>query len=72
MLETKYSDTLLIWSLDMLQPNNSIQMQKILHTKFVQTHCCMKLIRVFTGCHSTGHFKRQMHKKQNLGQNTME
>ena len=30
------------------------------------------LIRVFTVCHSIKHFKRQMHKKQNLRQKSME
>ena len=29
-------------------------------------------IRVFTVCHSTKHFKRQMHKKQNLRHKSME
>ena len=30
------------------------------------------LIRVFTVCHSTKHFKRQLHKKQNLNEKSME
>ena len=30
------------------------------------------LIRVFTVCHSTKHFKRPMHKKQNLSRKSME
>ena len=28
-------------------------------------------IRVYTVCHSTKYFKKQLHKKQNLGQNSM-
>ena len=30
------------------------------------------LIRVYTVCLSTSYFKKQLHKKQNLGQNNME
>ena len=30
------------------------------------------LIRVYTVCHSSRFFKKQMHKKQNLGKNSLE
>ena len=30
------------------------------------------LIRVYTVCHSTKYFKKELHKKQNLGQKSME
>ena len=30
------------------------------------------LIRVYTDCHSTKYFKKQLHKKQNLGKKSME
>ena len=30
------------------------------------------LIRVYIVCHSTKYFKKQLHKKRNLGQNSME
>ena len=30
------------------------------------------LIRVYTVCHSAKYFKKQLHKKQNLGQNSLE
>ena len=37
-----------------------------------QTAPRSSLIRVYTACHSTMYFKKQLHKKQNLGQKVME
>ena len=37
-----------------------------------QTALKSSLIRVYTVCHSTNYFKKQMHKMQDLGENSME
>ena len=37
-----------------------------------QTAPRSSLIRVYTVCHSNKYFKKQLHKKQNLGQKSMK
>ena len=38
----------------------------------MQTQIRLLLIRVYTVCHSTKYLKKQLHKKQNIGQKGME
>ena len=32
----------------------------------------LSIFRIYTVCHSTKYFQKQLHKKDNLGQNSME
>ena len=43
------------------------------HMQTVQTQIKLcSLIKVFTVCHSTKHFKKQLHKKQTFGQTSFK
>ena len=43
-----------------------------MQTVQIQIRLLLSLIRVYTVCHSTKYFKEQLHKKQTLGQKSME
>ena len=47
---------------------------KISNTKVhdKMTYARSSLIRVYSVCHSTKYFKKRLHKKETLGQNSME
>ena len=65
-------------SVPILRVNLVHKCPKILYTKVsenwhIQTvQAQLRLLRVYTVCHSTKYFKKQLHKKQNLGHKSMK